>query len=128
VDVIVTFSGAGAQAAKAATKTIPIVFTSVGDPVADGLVASLARPEGNITGLTNSSLDLGGKRLELLKEAFPKITRVAVLRNPDRPVIELNEMQAAARAMGLKLQILEVRSANDFNSAFGEQPFMWTRS
>jgi putative ABC transport system substrate-binding protein len=118
VDVIVTFSGAGAQAAKAATKTIPIVFTSVGDPVADGLVASLARPGGNITGLTNSSLDLGGKRLELLKEAFPKITRVAVLRNPDRPANELREMQAAAPVMGLQLHILEVRRASDFDSAF----------
>jgi ABC-type uncharacterized transport system substrate-binding protein len=118
LDVMVTSSGAGALAAKSATRTIPIVFISVGDPVGDGLVASLSHPGGNITGLTNFSLDLGGKRLELLKESFPKVIRVAYLWNPDRPAIELKDMQNAARAMAVRLQSLEVRSGADFDRAF----------
>jgi putative ABC transport system substrate-binding protein len=118
LDVIVTTSGAGALAAKTATRTIPIVFLSVGDPVVDGLAASLSRPGGNITGLTNLSLDLGGKRLELLKESFPKVTRVAYLWNPDRPAAELKDMQTAAHAMAVQLQSLKVRSAADFDRAF----------
>ena len=118
VDVIVTASGAGALAAQAATRTVPIVFTALGDPVADGLVASLSHPGGNITGLTNLSLDLGGKRLELLKDSFPKVRRVAYLWNPDRPAAELKDMQAAAQAMGVQLQSLEVRSVADFDRAF----------
>jgi putative ABC transport system substrate-binding protein len=118
LDVIVSASGAGTLATKTATKTIPIVFTSVGDPVADGLVASLAHPGGNVTGLTNLSLDLGGKRLELLKESFPKITRLAYLWNPDRPATELKDMQTAAQAMAVQLQSLEVRNAADFDRAF----------
>ena len=118
VDVIVTASGAGALAANAATRTIPIVFTALGDPVADGLVTSLSHPGGNITGLTNLSLDLGGKRLELLKDSFPKVSRVAYLWNPDRPAAELKDMQTAAQVMGVQLQSLEVRSVADFDRAF----------
>jgi len=115
VDAIVTSSTPGVLAAKEASSTIPIVFGSINDPVATGLVASLARPGGNVTGLTNFSPALGGKRLELLKEAFPKITRVAHFWNPDSPG---SEMQAAAQALGLQIQSLEVRSSNDFDSAF----------
>ena len=118
VDVILTSSGAGALAAKTATLTIPIIFTSVGDPVADGLVKSFSHPGGNITGLTNLSLDLGGKRFELLKESFPKATRVAYLWNPDRPATQLKDMQTAAQAMGVRLLSLQVRGAADFDRAF----------
>jgi putative tryptophan/tyrosine transport system substrate-binding protein len=115
IDVIVTSSTPGVLAAKKASDTIPIVFAAINDPVAAGLVTSLARPGGNITGLTNLSPDLGGKRLELLKETFAKVNRVAHLWNPDSPG---SEMQAAAQALGLQLQSLEVRSSNDFDSAF----------
>jgi putative ABC transport system substrate-binding protein len=115
VDVIVTASTPGVRAAKKASSTIPIVFASINDPVASGLVASLARPGGNITGLTNLSPDLGGKRLELLKETLPKVTRVAHLWNPDSPG---SEMQAAVQVLGLQLQSLQVRNSNDFDSAF----------
>jgi putative ABC transport system substrate-binding protein len=115
VEVIVTASTPGVRAAKKASSTIPIVFAAINDPVASGLVASLARPGGNITGLTNLSPDLGGKRLELLKETFPKITRVAHLWNPDSPG---SDLRATAQVLGLQLQSLEVRSANDFDRAF----------
>ncbi len=117
MDVIVTVSTPGVLAAKKATRTIPIVFVSVNDPVASGVVASLAHPGGNITGLSTLAPELGGKKLELLKETFPKVTRVAYLWNPDSPA-GLSEMQAAAQALGLQLQSLEVRSSNDFDSAF----------
>ena len=118
VDVIVTASVPPVQAAKKASSTIPIIFASVNDPVAAGLVDSLARPGGNITGLTNFSPDLDGKRLELLKESFPKITRVAYLWNPDAPGTGLTAMQAAASGLGVQLQSLEARTANDLDSAF----------
>jgi putative ABC transport system substrate-binding protein len=120
VDVIVTSSTPGVLAAKKASSTIPIVFGAINDPVASGLVASLARPGGNITGLTNLSPDLDGKRLELLKESFPKviITRVGYLWNPDAPGTGWTRMQAAASGLGLQLQPLEARSADDFDSAF----------
>jgi ABC-type uncharacterized transport system substrate-binding protein len=118
VDVIVTASTPGVLAAKEASSTIPIVFGAINDPVASGLVASLARPGGNITGLTNLSPDLDGKRLELLKEAFPKVTRVGYLWNPDAPGTGLTGMQAAASGLGVQLQSLEARTANDFDSAF----------
>jgi putative ABC transport system substrate-binding protein len=121
VDIIVAVGGVEpALAAKKATKTIPIVFTSVGDPISGGLVESLARPGGNITGLSNIGPELSGKRLELLKETNPKSSRVAVLWNPEYPGLALafKESQAAARAMGLQLQSLEVRSPEDFESAF----------
>jgi putative ABC transport system substrate-binding protein len=120
VDVIVSSSAPGAFAAKNASGTIPVVFVTAGDPVAMGLVTSLARPGGNITGLTTSAPELIGKRLELLKEVLPRITRVAVLWNPSNPSFSemLKEMQAASQAHALQLQSLEVRSLEDFEGAF----------
>jgi putative tryptophan/tyrosine transport system substrate-binding protein len=120
VDVIVTSSAPGAVAAKNATGTIPIVFVTAGDPVDMGLVTSLARPSSNITGLTTHAPELSGKRLELLKEVVPRITRVAVLWNPSNPGFSeiLKEMQAASRAHALQLQSLEVRSLEDIEGAF----------
>jgi putative ABC transport system substrate-binding protein len=120
VDVIVAFSPAAILAAKKASPTIPIVFASVGDPVGDGLVSSLARPGGNITGLSAMSPDLDGKRLELLKEAFPKVARVAFLwpSGGTRGNLTLTDMEAAAKALGLKLLSLPVRGLDDFESAF----------
>jgi putative ABC transport system substrate-binding protein len=118
VDVIVTTPNA--SAAKNATKTIPIVFVAAGDPVAQGIVSSLARPGGNLTGLTVLAPELTGKRLELLKEASPRITRVAFLLNPSRdgsPIL-LKETETAAQGLGLQIQPIEVRSLNDFDSAF----------
>ena len=110
------------RAAKNATKTIPIVMTGAGiDPVEAGLVESLARPGGNVTGLTILAGELGGKRLELLKEAVPKVVRVAVLHDPATPaaVREVKEiLPAAARALGLTIQPWEVRGADDFERVF----------
>src|SRR5262249_45994801 len=109
-------------AAKRATSTIPIVFAGVADAVGAGLIANLARPGGNITGLTSISAELGGKRLELLKEVVPKAFRVAVLYNPaDRShVLVLNELQKSAPALGLTLRPLEVRGPGGFERAFAE--------
>ncbi len=103
-----------------ATGTIPIVMTNVADPVVTGLVASLARPGGNITGLTSVTYDLSGKRLELIKDTLPKLSRIAVLYDPsDRAkVVEIKEMQAAAGSLSVRLQSLEVRRAEDFEGAF----------
>ncbi|MBI3058101.1 MAG: ABC transporter substrate-binding protein, partial [Deltaproteobacteria bacterium] len=120
VEVIVTPSTLDALAAQRATRTIPIVMAASGDAVGTGLVASLARPGGNVTGLTALSRELSGKRLELLREAVPGLSRVAVLwnaANPDK-ARDLEETQVAARALGLQLQSLEVRGPNDFESAF----------
>ena len=119
-DVIVAAPTPSVLAAKKASATIPIVFVSVADPVGSGLVASLARPGENITGLTVLVPELSGKRLELLKEAIPKVTRVAALWNPANPAQKLvwKEMQAAAQELRLQLQSLEVRSGNDFDIAF----------
>jgi putative ABC transport system substrate-binding protein len=119
VDVIVT-SGSATLPAKKASATIPIVFAGFGDPVGTGLVSSLARPGGNITGLSLMTPDLDGKRLELLKEAFPKVSRVAFLWVPGGPRgnLVLTDMEAAAKALGLKLLSLPVRSLDDFESAF----------
>ena len=120
VDVIVTTGSTGALAAKQATSTVPIVITTGGDPVASGLIASLARPGGNITGLTNIASDLAGKRLELLKETVPKLTRVGVLWNPADPggTSSLKETEAMAPALGMQVQSLGVRSPKDFETAF----------
>jgi putative ABC transport system substrate-binding protein len=120
VDVIVT-TGPGILAAKKASPTMPIVFGNASDPVGTGLVSSLARPGGNITGLSLMAPDLGGKRLELLKEAVPKVAPVAFLwqRGSTRgDQEELTEMEAAAKALGLKLLSLPVRSLEDFEGAF----------
>src|SRR5436309_3227516 len=120
VDVIVAGGSQAVRAAQQATKSIPIVMTSSSDPVGTGFVASLARPGGNITGLSLLSPDLSGKRLELLTEIVAGVSRVAVLWNPDDPpaALSLKETQAAARALGIKLQSGEVRGPNDFDSAF----------
>ena len=123
VDIILAAGGGGQiQSAKKATKTTPIVMVGQGsDPVGVGVVESLARPGGNVTGLTNLSRELGGKRLELLKEAVPKLARVAVLYDPAiRPsVTEVKEvLPVAARALGLTLKPWEVRSADDFEKVF----------
>ncbi len=120
VDVILASSGAATQAARQATMTIPIVMSLVNDPVGSGLVASLARPGGNVTGLTVVSPDLLGKRLELLKAVVPKLSRVALLRNPGNPAdtAMLREAEAAARALGVRLQTLEARNSQEIASAF----------
>ena len=118
VDVIVTHSVPGARAAKQATKTIPIVFAPVGDAVAEGLVASLARPGGNITGSSFFLPELNAKRLELLKEAFPRIRRIAVLFNSNNPAAPLPAMEAAAASLKVELQQFGVRSPNEFDDAF----------
>jgi putative tryptophan/tyrosine transport system substrate-binding protein len=120
VDVIVVAGTAGAQAAKNATTTIPIVFTGVGDPVGTGVVASLARPGGNVTGFSNLTPELAGKQMEVLKEALPKISRVAVLSETANAgnAVSLREMKVAAEALRITLQPLEFRSADDFEPAF----------
>jgi len=122
VDIILVGGAIPIRAAKNATKTIPIVMTGIGlDPVESGLVDSLARPGGNVTGLTLLSRELGGKRLELLKEAIPKLTRVAVLYDPDLPSTRLEvkeDLPVAARALRLTLQPWEVRDASDFDKVF----------
>lgn len=120
MDVIVTAGTGGALPVKKATNTIPIVFTIVSDPIGAGLVASLARPGGNLTGLSSFSQDLSGKRLELLKEAIPNPSRVAVLYDPNDPskVAEFKEIEVAARSLGVQLQALEVRGPGEFESAF----------
>jgi len=121
VDVILIIGGTPpAMAAKGATATIPIVVAGLSDPVATGLVSSLARPGGNITGITVMNEELAGKRLELLKETFPEVSRVAVLWNSTNPGAALNfkETQAVARRLGLQLQSLDVHSVNDLEGAF----------
>ena len=120
VDVLLTPGTPGALAFKNATKTIPILFLDVTDPVAAGLVDSLARPGGNITGFSSIEAVLAGKRLELLKETVPKISRVAVLWNPHDPssAQQWKESQLAARELGLQLHSMEVGSADQLESAF----------
>jgi ABC-type uncharacterized transport system substrate-binding protein len=125
VDIIVAAGGpTWVQAAKNATKTIPIVMVGLGaDPVQAGLVESLARPGGNVTGVTNLGPELGGKRLELLKEAVPKIARVAVLYDPANPVTVLESkknLRAAARALRLTIRPWEVRVADELERVFAE--------
>jgi len=119
-DVIVSPTTAGSLAAKQATGTIPIVIAGVADAVGAGLVASIARPGGNVTGLTSISAELGGKRLELVKGIVPTASRVAVLHDPaDRSnVLLLKGLQEAAPALGLTLQPLEVREPGEFEGAF----------
>jgi ABC-type uncharacterized transport system substrate-binding protein len=123
VDIIVVAGGDDViRAAKNATKTIPIVMTGGGaDPVKEGFIESLARPGGNVTGITNLGGELGGKRLELLKEAVPKVARVAVLYDPTNPasVLDVKEiLPVAARALRLTIQPWEVRGTNDFDRVF----------
>ena len=120
VDVIVTVGGTTALPAKEATGTIPIVFTLVSDPVREGLVTSLARPGGNVTGLSAVSQELSGKRLELLKEAIPKAAIVGVLYDPNDPakIAEFKEIEVVARLLGVQPQSLKVRSLDEIENAF----------
>jgi putative ABC transport system substrate-binding protein len=120
VDVIVVTGSQAAHAAQQATRSIPIVMTGTSDPVRTGLVASLARPGGNITGLSLQSPELSGKRLGLLKEIVADLSRVAVLSDPDDPpvVFSLRETKVAAQALGIELHFVEVRRREDFDSAF----------
>jgi putative ABC transport system substrate-binding protein len=120
VNVIVAAATPASLAAKAASKTIPIVIVAVGEPVKTGLVASLTHPGANVTGLSLLTLDLCGKRLELLNEFLHDVSRVAILMNPDNPIsaIFLGETQDAAQRLGIKLQRLEARSPADVDAAF----------
>jgi putative ABC transport system substrate-binding protein len=120
VDVIVVYGDAGTRAAQHATRTIPIMMTGIADPVAQGFVASLAHPGGNITGLSNLSEALFGKRLELLKETAPQSARIAVLVNPALPRYRslMNSLTEAARALGLQLHVAELRRAEELDTAF----------
>jgi putative ABC transport system substrate-binding protein len=120
VDCIISAGTEGTRAAKQATSTIPIIIANVGNPVEVGFVASLARPGANITGFSMQSAEVSGKRLELLKEAFPKVSRVGVLGDPTNAgtLANMREIDNAARALGLQLQSLEMRPPYDFESAF----------
>jgi ABC-type uncharacterized transport system substrate-binding protein len=120
VDVIVTTGTPAALAAKQATSVIPLVITTVADPVGSGLVASLARPGGNITGLSLQQADLAGKRLELLREVIPALRRLAILANVGNPnaVPEMGEVRAAAHTLGLEVAVVEIRRAEDIVPAF----------
>jgi ABC-type uncharacterized transport system substrate-binding protein len=119
VDLILTSGTPGTRAARSATATIPIIMVTSGDPVALGLVASLARPGGNITGASNFAPELSAKRVELIKEAFPSIRRVGVLFNPDNSINERNvpAMEETSKALKLMLQKIAVRSADDIKNA-----------
>jgi putative tryptophan/tyrosine transport system substrate-binding protein len=120
VDVIVTGGTAAVVAAKEATSVIPIVVAGAGDPVGTGLAASLARPGGNITGLSSQSSDIAGKRLQLLREVVPDLRRLAILANVGSPIVvlEMGEVQAAALRLGLEVTTLEIRRAEDIGPAF----------
>lgn len=120
VDVLIAGNTAAVLALRDATRTIPIVMTATNDPVGIGLVDSLARPGGNVTGLSGVGPDLSGKRLELLKEAIPGLTRVTALFNPENPSMALvqRETQASANALGLALQILHLRNPSELDAAF----------
>ena len=119
IDVLVAASG-GAAAAKQVSNTLPIVVVGTTDPLATGLVESLARPGGNVTGLTSLAPELGGKRLELLKETLPKLSRVAFLYNPADPsnVVELEQLRGPAAALGVTVRVVEARGPNEIEQAF----------
>ena len=116
VGVILATSTREILAAKNATRTIPIVFMTSGDPVATGIIDSLARPGGNLTGFTEIGAVLAGKRLELLKETVPKLSRVALLWNPDEPSAQWKESQLSARELGLQLHSMELSSADKYET------------
>jgi len=122
VEVIVVETTRATQILKRTTTTIPIVMAAVGDPVRSGLVASLAHPGGNVTGLTLLAAELGAKRLELLKQALPRVNRVAVLWNPDTPWHRKAnaDLEAASAALSLKLSFVGARAPDDFEAAFSE--------
>jgi putative ABC transport system substrate-binding protein len=120
VDIIVTWGSAAVVAAKKATSVIPIVFAASGDPIDTGLVVSLARPGGNVTGLSNQTPDLAGKRLEILREVVAGLRRLAIMFNVDAPVsvLHMREVQAAADTLGLDVALSEIRQTKDIASAF----------
>jgi putative ABC transport system substrate-binding protein len=120
VDVIVTLGGAATKATQQVTRTVPIVMSLVNDPVGSGLVPSLARPGGNVTGTSLMAPDLVGKQLGVLREVVPNISRVAVLRQPGNPAsaTQLREAEAAARALGMRLQTFEARTPQEIDGAF----------
>jgi putative ABC transport system substrate-binding protein len=120
VDVMVTVGTLAAMAAKQATAMIPIIIAIAADPVSAGLVANLARPGGNVTGMADLGTDLSGKRLEILKEVVPGLSRVAILWNPANPAHRpaLEESEIAARALGVQLQPVEVQAPHEFTRAF----------
>lgn len=120
VDVLVTYATPGARAAKQATTTIPVVVASMGDAVALGIVSNLARPGGNITGSQSQFPEVMGKRIEMLREAMPRLARVAVLFNPANPALPpaLKVMEVTARSLAIELQLIEAASPQDFGSAF----------
>ncbi len=120
VDIVVTWGTIPALAIKEATSVIPIVFAAAGDPAGTGLVASLARPGGNVTGLSNQQGDLGGKRLELLREVVPDLRRLAIMLNVDAPasVLDMKEVHTKAGSLGLEVVTSEIRRAEDIAPAF----------
>jgi putative ABC transport system substrate-binding protein len=120
VDVILSVNTPSTRAAIEATKAVPIVMAAIGDPVGLGLVPSLARPGGNVTGLSNMSGDLAGKRLELLKEAVPAARRIAVMMHPDDPIvpIQVKDINATAARIGVELEIIPLRHAHELERAF----------
>jgi putative ABC transport system substrate-binding protein len=120
VDVIVTAGTPAALAVKKTTPSIPLVMAAAGDPIGVGLVASLARPGGNVTGLSAIAPELEGKRLELLREVVPKLSHIAVLWNPDNPFLagSLKEIKTAAQVLGIKVQLLGLRVSEEFPAAF----------
>jgi putative ABC transport system substrate-binding protein len=120
VDIIFAAGGPAAVAAKKATNAIPIIFVGIVDPVASGFVASLARPGGNVTGFSTGAPGLYGKRLELLKDTLPRVSRVGFLFNPTSPTadVALKEIRSAGQDLGVKVQPLEVRTPNDIDTAF----------
>ena len=120
VNVIVTAGNEAVQAAKSATRTVPIVMAFSGDPVGAGFITSLARPGGNITGSSRINIELSAKRLEILHETVPSATRIAVLFNPEGriPMLALKEAQAAARKLHLQIQALEMQTPEDIDGAF----------
>jgi putative tryptophan/tyrosine transport system substrate-binding protein len=120
IDIIVAVNTPSTRAAMEATKTVPIIMTAIGDPVGLGLVTNLARPGGNVTGLSNMSGDLAGKRLELLKEAVPTAKRIAVMMHPDDPIVPLQvkDINATAARMSLELDIIPVRDVTELENAF----------
>src|SRR6516162_4177567 len=120
VDVIVTHNTPGPLAAKKATSVIPIVFATAGDPVGTGIVASLARPGGNVTGLSSQAPDAAERRLEFLREVVPGLRRLAVLSDVDNPLtaLEISELQKAARTLAIEVAVFKIRRSEDIAAAF----------